>query len=111
MLAFLLKADGKLAFPKLSWDFAEKRDQVELSVTSDIEPRTVTAWVAESLTRDFRDAHWTQLPPNSKGRNYTYSCRRPGGGFAAVFVEAAYETQGIRFFLSTNVYIIGEAAD
>jgi len=112
--AFFLKVDGEIEFPKLSWDYEEKEEGIELSVRSDLEPVRVSAWTTESPTKDFRDAVWQEsemtlkdLSSNEvKDSAYRYILEKPEQGYAAIFGEAIYKSDGREFFLSTNVYIL-----
>jgi len=106
-VAFFLKVDGKVQFPKLVWDYKEKEGGVELSVNSDLEPVSVSAWITESPTRDFREAEWHKAEMTLDGSTYRYTLRNPEQGYAAVFGEAVYKSGGREFFLSTNVRILG----
>lgn len=105
--AFALKAAGKLDFPKLTWDMKEDGDTLLLTIRSDVKPSSVSAWVAESPTKDFRDAKWRPEAIDPAGEEYEYRLKQPEKGFAAVFGEAVYEVKGRMIYLSTNVRIVG----
>jgi len=105
IIAFLLKADGRLKFPKLAWGIGQEDGTIELTVTSDIEPNSVRAWVARSRTRDFRDARWENFEMGRGGQTYTYKLEKPAAGYVAIFGEAVYSEGGRRFSLSTNVRV------
>ena len=101
--------------PDLRWAFSEADGRVTLRVESDIAPREVVAWIAESPTRDFRQARWTAHPFRAEGGGggaYVFDLPVPEAGHAALFGEAVYDGRGdaaIPYFLSTNVRIIGQA--
>jgi len=105
-VAFFLKVDGKIQFPELTWDYAEKDGGVELSVKSDLEPVSVSAWTTKSPTRDFREAEWHETQMTLEGSTYRYTLKKPDQGYAAIFGEAVYKSGGKEFFLSTNVRIL-----
>ena len=105
-VAFFRKIDGEIEFPKLSWNYEEKEEGVELSVVSDLKPVSVSAWTTESPTRDFRDAVWQESEMTLKDSAYRYILKKPEQGYAAIFGEAIYKSGGREFFLSTNVYIL-----
>jgi len=105
-VAFFMKVEGRIKFPELSWDYKKQDDGVELSVKSDLEPVSVSAWIAASPTRDFRDAVWKRSEIMPEGSIYKYNLKKPEQGYAAVFGEAVYKSAGKEFFLSTNVYIL-----
>ncbi|HIE30728.1 TPA: phenylacetic acid degradation protein [Candidatus Poribacteria bacterium] len=105
IICFSLKASGKLRFPKLIWGFDESDEAVKLSVSSDIKPETVSAWVAKSPTRDFRDVRWEESSMTLQNGSYFYKLEKPDNLFVAIFGEAAYLKDGKKFYLSTNVKI------
>jgi PhoPQ-activated pathogenicity-related protein len=106
-VAFFLKIEGKVEFPKLSWDYKKKEEGVELSVKSDLKSVSVSAWTAKSSTRDFRNAVWQESEIMPKDSVYRHILDKPEQGYAAVFGEAVCKAGGREFFLSTNVYILG----
>jgi PhoPQ-activated pathogenicity-related protein len=105
--AFALKAAGKLEFPRFSWDLRDQADALLLTMRSDVKPSSVSAWVTESPTKDFRDARWRQEVIEPAGEKYEYTLKQPEKGFAAVFGESVYEIKGRMIYLSTNVRIVG----
>ncbi|MFQ6040078.1 MAG: PhoPQ-activated pathogenicity-related family protein [Candidatus Poribacteria bacterium] len=105
IICFSLKASGKLKFPKLTWGFDKNDGAVKLSVSSDIKPETVSAWVAKSPTRDFRDVRWERFSMTLQNGSYLYKLEKPADFFVAIFGEASYLKDGKRFYLSTNVKI------
>lgn len=104
-VAFFLKVDNKIDFPKLSWKYEEKDGGLGLSVTSDIEPASVSVWTAESSTRDFRDATWQETKLTPIDSTYKYTMKKPENGYKAIFGEAVYKYDGKEYFLSTNIRI------
>jgi hypothetical protein len=94
--------------PQLDWTFEEGETALALSITSDVDPREVSAWVATSSTRDFRDATWKARPARRVGDRWVYDLPHPERGFAAVFGEVVYEGEGDAspYYLSTTVRIL-----
>lgn len=105
IIALFLKTEGRLKFPKLTWETREKKGTVELTVASDIKPRAVRVWTAKSQTKDFRNAKWEEFEMSPENQTYTYELKKPAGGYVAIFGEAAYSEAGGQFFLSTKVNI------
>jgi len=105
LMAFFLKTDGSLKFPKLAWELKEKYGMIDLTITSDIKPLMVRAWTAKSQTKDFRDAEWEAFDMKQEDSIYTHTLEKPAEGYAALFGEAVYFEGGRSFFLSTNVEI------
>jgi PhoPQ-activated pathogenicity-related protein len=115
LIAFHKQAAGQFVLPKLKWDLKEADDALELTVTSDVPPRGVSAWRTTAATRDFRDAQWVasdadQVPGEGSEKDsgqYRYVLPRPTAGFAALFGEVVFEHDGLPYYLSTNVRIVG----
>ncbi|MDP6064214.1 MAG: PhoPQ-activated protein PqaA family protein [SAR202 cluster bacterium] len=105
IVAFFLKTDNRLSFPNLAWEFSEKKDYVDLTVNSDIEPSAIRVWLARSETRDFRDATWQAVALTKSDREYTYRLDTSEEGFVAILAEAVYGEGGSQFYLSTNVRV------
>ena len=99
-------AAGRLKLPKLSWKLDEGNGGVHLSLQSDQKPRKVRAWVADSASRDFREAKWESYPARANGKGHEYKLSRPAKGYRAIFGEAVFDADGTPYFLSTNVKII-----
>jgi PhoPQ-activated pathogenicity-related protein len=93
--------------PQLQWRFDERLGTLTLTVTSDIDPSRIIAWVARSETRDFRAARWTADRFEHRDGAYVFELEVPSEGYAAVFGELAYLRGGPPSFLSTNVRIVG----
>jgi len=72
----------------------------------------VTAWTASAATRDFRPSEWKSQPTKAvkeeTGDSHRYSLSVPQTGYAALFGEAMFEDDGVPFYLSTNVRIVGK---
>jgi PhoPQ-activated pathogenicity-related protein len=100
--------EGK-PLPKLSFRYADGKEKVTLRVESDIKPREVRVWTTTSATRDFRDSKWEAHPAAADRDVYTYELAHPASGFAALFGEAVYASDGMPLFLSTNVRIVAPA--
>jgi PhoPQ-activated pathogenicity-related protein len=107
-VAFFLKVDGKMGFPKLSWNYNEDDGGLGLSISSDMKPVSVSIWIAESNTKDFRDSVWKETKIESDGKAYKYTLKKPNNGYVALFGEAFYNINGKDLFLSTNVKIMGQ---
>ncbi len=92
--------------PQLDWSFEESEAVLVLSITSNVAAREVTAWIATSSTRDFREAIWRAQPAHRVGDRWVYDLPHPEHGYAAVFGEAVYEGDGLPYYLSTTVKIV-----
>ncbi len=95
--------------PKLTWQFKNSDEKLALRISSDMPPSRVRIWRAQSDKRDFRKANWTSVSARADGDEFVYAAAVPKTGYEAMFGEAVYEGNGLPFFLSTNVRIIGGA--
>jgi PhoPQ-activated pathogenicity-related protein len=97
--------------PKLSWKIDEGDERLSLAISSDVEPKAVRVWLANSRTKDFRESKWTPKAVSRTDDGYRYELAAPGEGYAAVFGEAEYNGESAPFYFSTNVRIIGGGAE
>jgi PhoPQ-activated pathogenicity-related protein len=107
--AFTQHIAAGTAMPELQWSFEEGEDQLRLRIGSTPPPESVRMWVANSGTRDFRDAVWksTELAVDGNaqsdgdGGSYVGVVQKPKTGYVACFGEATFEDGPIQYNLST----------
>jgi len=94
--------------PELKWDFAKQSGKQEMRITihSDVQPKTVQAWIAHSATKDFRQAEWTSVACDESGGEFHHDLEIPAQGYAAMFGEAVYNGRAVPYYMSTNVRIL-----
>ncbi len=102
---------GGPALPKLDWRLTPNGKGLELDLGSDQQPTQVQVWQAAAPTRDFREAKWTATPVELKDGRYRHELPYPAEGFAAMFGEARFAGEGVPFYLSTNLRIVGGESD
>ena len=96
--------------PAVNWNYAEKTGRLRVDVQSNRVPSRVLAWTATSLTRDFREAHWTSHGCKRRKGQYACSVARPSSGFVAMYAELWFEDRGYpKFPLTTVVCIASES--
>ncbi len=102
-------AAGRLKLPDLEWKHEDSGVDHLLTVTSDVPPKRVSAWVASSKTLDFREAVWSAEEMGAADGKFQHTVKNGDGAYHAVFGEALYEFGGgsMPFYLSTNVRIFG----
>ncbi|HEY4312631.1 MAG TPA: PhoPQ-activated protein PqaA family protein [Pirellulales bacterium] len=100
------QAAGGKKIAKLSWQLTDDNDHLTLSVTANEKPSKVSAWLATSESRDFRDSKWASQPTTEVDGAYRYELPRPKSGYAAIFGEAVFDADAQPYFLSTNVKVI-----
>jgi len=99
-----------LKMPSLTAKFEDQADvnKLKLEATMRGTLKSGRVWVAESETRDFRKARWTEtpLPMEAGATTTTLLLAPPRSGFSAAFVEAQFEVDGLVFPLSTQLRIL-----
>jgi PhoPQ-activated pathogenicity-related protein len=101
-------AEGK-PLPDLKWKYDSDDKQLRLTISADPAPKSVRLWLAQSGTRDFRDAQWkaTELSAadNARGdgdrKDYLGVVPKPEHGYVAVFGEATFDDGPFEYNLST----------
>ncbi|HGJ66819.1 TPA: phenylacetic acid degradation protein [bacterium] len=107
-IAFFLKVNGDLIFPMLDWDYGETEEGLELFISSDITPKSVSVWTSSSATKDFRDVKWEETKLEPQDGEYSYTLKKPQNGYSAVFGEVVYTYADKEYYLSTEIRIIGK---
>ncbi|MGH7136929.1 MAG: PhoPQ-activated protein PqaA family protein, partial [Pirellulales bacterium] len=102
------QAAGELKLADLDWQYSEEPGKLRLRVTANEKPERIMAWLAESPTRDFREAHWSSQPMQPTTEGHEYVLALPEKGLKAIFGEAVFPTDRGPYFLSTNVRIVGQ---
>jgi PhoPQ-activated pathogenicity-related protein len=102
--------------PNLTVKYTPGDGKVGVEVGLEGTMKSQRVWVAESDTRDFRKARWTEkvLSTTTGGGGVvisgpvtiSLSLRPPAAGFAAAFVETEFEVDGLTFPLSTQLRIL-----
>lgn len=88
--------------PGLSWVCDEKAGVCRLEVTSAAKTTGMKVWTAESDTRDFRKARWTE----DAAAKFPATVRVPEKGFRAFYAETEYDLDGLKFNLCTQIRIL-----
>jgi PhoPQ-activated pathogenicity-related protein len=94
--------------PKLTWKHDEQGGKYTLTATSDPAPKGARLWSADAPTRDFRKSAWTQQPVKLDRGIAVAQTIAPATGYRVFFVEFEYELDGLRYFLSTQLRIVGK---
>jgi PhoPQ-activated pathogenicity-related protein len=92
--------------PRVKW--VHKGTGATRQLEIHVEPTPVAAriWSAQAASRDFREAKWADRTLDTK--NLTAEMTAPADGFMAYFAELEYESAGLRYFLSTQLRIVGK---
>lgn len=94
--------------PKMEWEYKETEKGLELILTSEVAPKSVSLFKATAPTKDFRDSKWSSELMSRRDGQWVGVLERPTEGFAACFGEATYEIDGKSFTLSTQIRIMGK---
>jgi PhoPQ-activated pathogenicity-related protein len=94
--------------PKLTWKHGEKDGKYTLTATSNPAPKAARLWSADAPTRDFRKSEWKQQPVKLGGGTAFSQVTAPESGCRVFFVECEYDLDGLRYFLSTQLRIVGK---
>jgi len=108
LTAFFNRVAGRIAFPKLQWQWKQEGNSMMLVIRSEPKPKEVLIWTAKAPTKDFRDAKWSSQTINAAGGEFKFTLNPPEQGFAAAFAELVYEVGGQSFSLCTTVRIVGK---
>jgi PhoPQ-activated pathogenicity-related protein len=89
--------------PSLRWRHETVNGKPRLTI--DAAPRPVGArlWIAESATTDFRTIQWKEQPLTFADGKIIGEVMPPEKGHVAFFGELEYETDGLRYQLSTQM--------
>lgn len=106
MAAFYKTIAAGRSLPVLDASFSGRNWDCTMTAQSTEKPLSVTAWMAESPTSDFRSARWNERPALATGDYYSFEARLPSSGHIALFAEAEYEFGDLRYSLSTPLTIM-----
>lgn len=95
----------KLPTPR--WSYARRPDGgIKLTVESDVPLEEARLFVTDAATRDFRDSKWKFERMSGSGSKWSDEADRPAAGCRAVFGEAVFAIDGVKFTLSTQIEIL-----
>jgi PhoPQ-activated pathogenicity-related protein len=93
--------------PRLTWRHDEADGKFRLTATSAPAPRAARLWLAEAATRDFREATWEEQAVRLDRGSAVGTVAGPKEGYRAFFIECEYEQDGLPYYLSTQLRIVG----
>lgn len=100
-------ASGRL-FPKIQWNYTTTPKGVRLNVTTGQTLKGARLFHVTAPTLDFRDQKWTFTPIKLNGKSFTATYDRPDSGYAAIYGELVFETNGKPYTLTTQIHILGK---
>jgi PhoPQ-activated pathogenicity-related protein len=107
LAAFMRAQVEDRPLPKLRWKHTQAGDKYRLEVTSDPAPKAARLWQADAATRDFRKGVWKDEEVKLDGGSATGTVAAPARGCRVFFVECEYQRGTLRYYLSTQLRIVG----
>ena len=95
--------------PEIKWKHDDDGDRLRLSVDSKPAPKSIRLWVANSETKDFREAKWSVAsewkpePEQTEHGAFVAQVPRPESGHVAFYAEAIFEFGPISYGLTTQI--------
>ncbi len=96
------------AFPTLTWKHSTKGGTLCLEMNSSLPPRSARIWLAQSENQDFRKAAWKDHPATVDKKTVQAAVAQATDGFQALFGELEFDSAGVRYYLSTQVRVVGK---
>ena len=87
----------------VKWKLAVTDTGYRIDIETDISPRAVKLWTAQSETKDFRQAKWTSTSLEAKGTQ-SVLVAKPLSGHIAFFVELESVSDSLPFSVTTQVW-------
>lgn len=91
------------AMPSLSWKHENVDGKLRLTVVATPAPVGARLWVAQTSTKDFRTARWSEQPVNFSDGRIVGEVAPPDTGHVALFGELDYQIDGLQYHLSTQL--------
>lgn len=96
-------AAGKV-LPEFTWKPEVSAEKIGVAMTPSGDPQVVRLWTARSDSNDFRKSKWTSEDLTAADGRFQGVAMKTGEERVAVFGEAQYEFEGIKYSLSTLVF-------
>jgi PhoPQ-activated pathogenicity-related protein len=97
----------KKELPQLTWKHGNSGGKQRLLVTSATPPLAARLWVATGNTLDFRKAKWQEHAVKLEKNTVKGEVEVPATGCQALYGELEFETNGMRYYLSTQMAVVG----
>ncbi|MBI3920053.1 MAG: hypothetical protein HY318_01450 [Armatimonadetes bacterium] len=108
LAAFARSQRSGKRLPRLRWQHDDADGKLRLTIHAKPAPLAGRLWVARSPSKDFRKAKWVEQPATLKGNTVLGMMDPPTEGFVAFYGELEYETDGLRYYLSTQLRVAGK---
>jgi PhoPQ-activated pathogenicity-related protein len=91
--------------PEVSWKHEDRDGKLRLSIAANPQPIAARLWVAQTASKDFRAAKWTEQTANVSDGMVVGEVTPPRTGHVAFFGELDYAIDGLKYQLSTQVRV------
>jgi PhoPQ-activated pathogenicity-related protein len=94
--------------PDVSWKHEDRNGKLRLTITANPKPVAARLWVAQTASKDFRAAQWTEQTAIVSDGTIVGEAAPPEKGHLAFYGELDYEIDGLKYQLSTQVRMTEE---
>lgn len=110
--AFVRAVAASDSLPEIEWSADVRAGAVHVRVTTPAAARSAHLWTSRASGRDFRSSWWSDVAmrpapggAGSAARDFVAQAALPLDGYAALFVDVEFETDGEPFRLSTQIRV------
>jgi PhoPQ-activated pathogenicity-related protein len=89
--------------PDVSWRHEDRNAKLRLTITANPKPLGARLWVAQTSSKDFRAAQWTEQAAIVSDGTIIGEVAPPETGHLAFYGELDYEIDGLKYQLSTQI--------
>src|SRR5918994_1789957 len=89
--------------PEVSWKHEDRDGKLRLTIAANPKPLAARLWVAQTASKDFRQAKWIEQAANISDGMVVGEVTPSGKGHVAFFGELDYEIDGLKYQLTTQV--------
>ena len=91
--------------PELSWKHEDRDGKLRLSIAANPQPLAARLWVAQTASKDFRQAKWIEQAADISDGMVVGEVTPTGKGHVAFFGELDYQIDGLKYQLSTQLRV------
>ena len=89
--------------PDVSWRHEDRNGKLRLTITANPKPLGARLWVAQTSSKDFLAAQWTEQAAIVSDGTIIGEAAPPETGHLAFYGELDYEIDGLKYQLSTQI--------
>ncbi|HEY2990632.1 MAG TPA: PhoPQ-activated protein PqaA family protein [Candidatus Binatia bacterium] len=110
LAAFVRQQVSGAPMPKVAWQHDRLGGKLRLTIEAAPAPLGARLWVAKAPTQDFRAAEWTERPVKFSNAAIVGEVAAPKEGYLAFYGELDYEIDGLKYHLSSQIQMAGDAS-